>query len=95
MAIRPNRLDGIPAYIDQPHELKRPRRQRLLRAFVKIPHDVALALASGAGTLAAQFFQGNEALAAIVPLDGHLDADLLDVHRFHKRQLGNSAAMVP
>src|SRR5882672_10174882 len=69
VAITPQRLHGIAADHRQPLELKRGGRERLVRVLVEVAHDIHLALAAGAGTMAAQFFELHKALAAIVPFD--------------------------
>src|ERR1051325_4715852 len=67
MSVAPHRLDRVAAdRLDAP-QLKRRRRQPLVRSLVKLAEDVHLALAAGARAGAAQFFQRHETLAAVVP----------------------------
>ena len=53
MTIRPNGLDGIPADIDDAHQLKSPRAERLCGILVNIAHDVLFPVATRAGAAAA------------------------------------------
>ena len=83
MPVAPNWLEGVTTDIADPAQLKRRWRQRLVRPFVNMAHDVRLAFAAGARTMAAQFFQRHKTLAAIVPFDGQLVADGLDICGLH------------
>lgn len=83
MAIRPDRLDGVAADIGEAKELERLRAQWPLWAFINVAHDVLFALAARARAATAQFFEGDEAFAAVIPLDGEFTADGLHVQRPH------------
>ena len=53
------------------------------RDFVEVTHDIHLALAPRAGTIAPQLLQGNVTLAALGPFDGQFCSDGLYVQRAH------------
>lgn len=83
MAITPDGLEAVASDYGAAAPLESCGRQRLIRPLVKLPQDVHLALATGAWTRPAQSFQGNEALAAIVPFDGQFISDRLQIHGSH------------
>src|SRR5512133_3234247 len=83
MAVGPHRLDSIGAHAVQCAQLKRKRGELLLRSFVQMPHDVAFALATGAGAGAPKPLQADEAFRAIFPLHRDLIADMLHVQSWH------------
>lgn len=87
MTIRPDRLDGIATHADETFQLKRRRRQFRFGVFIDVAQNVRLALAIGAGTAASQFLQRNETLATVVPFDGQLFANNLNIHRSHGCQV--------
>lgn len=86
VAVRPKRLHGVATHHRQTREMERIRRERLVRVLVKVAHDVHLALAAGARAMAPELLQLHKTLAAIVPLDGQLVADGLNVDRSHCRK---------
>ena len=88
MAVRPLGLKRVATDMGQALEQKGIRAQRFLRPDVKIAHHIGLALAASAGTGAAQFFQLDEALAAVVPLHREFLANLLNVFGSHAATLG-------
>ena len=83
MAIGPEGLNGVTAYRGDAPQLERLRRERAVRIFVNIAHDIHLAFAAGARAASAQFFQVDKALRAVVPFDGELLANGLDVNWSH------------
>ena len=87
MAIAPRRLQAVAAYQRETPPLKSRRGQRFVGPFVKLPQDIHLALAARARTSAAQGFQNQITLTAIVPLDGQFTADGLYVCRSHTASL--------
>src|SRR6266516_4836987 len=95
MAVAPNRLNGVAADVGDAPELKRLRRQRFVRILIDIPHDVALAFASGARTTTSQHFQPHETFAAILPSDGQFIADLLNIRRSHYHRVMGPRSMRP
>lgn len=86
MSIIPKWLNRIAANRDKSFQFKCHRRQRLGRRLIHISEDIHLALAARAGTSSPEFFQRNEALRAILPADGKLASDLLDVACSHASQ---------
>jgi hypothetical protein len=58
-------------------------RQSNLRTFVQFAHHVHFALAGGTWTSAAEGLKRYELFLAIIPLDGQLLTDLLQIHRSH------------
>src|SRR6185503_14765273 len=95
MAVAPNRLNRVTTDIGDAPELKRLRRQRFVRILVNIPHDVALAFASGARTSASQHFQPHKTFAAILPSNGQFVTDLLNIHRSHEHSVIDTQPMRP
>jgi hypothetical protein len=87
MAVTPDRLDGVTANVRDSHELKCRRRQRAVRIFVKIAHDIHLPFATGAGTMATQLFQPHKTFAAVLPLDREFFANWLNIRRSHIKKL--------
>src|SRR5215471_7449406 len=83
MSISPGGLNAVGTNPRNSSQLKRSRCKRLLRPFVNVAHDIHLAFAAGARAMAAQFFQRDKSLGAIVPLDGQLVADGLNIERLH------------
>ena len=83
MAVRPHRLHRVTADEWRADEPEGIRSQRTVGAFVEIAHDVPLALTSGAGAMASQFLQLDEAFAAVVPLDGKFIANGLEIGWSH------------
>src|SRR6266516_3335447 len=95
MAVAPNRLNGVTTDIGDAAELRRLRRQRLVRLLIDIPHDVTLAFASGARTSASQRFQPHKTFAAVMPSDGQFVANLLNIRRTHDRRVIGSRSSRP
>ena len=84
VAVTPDGLKRITADRLQPPELERGWRQGLIRPFVQISQDIHFSLAAGARAMAPQFFQWHKTLAAIVPFDGELVANCLNIRRPHE-----------
>ena len=80
VAVTPNRLNCVTADLRDPPQLKRLRRQRLVRTFVKNAHDIPLSFAPRTWAVAPHRLQSQKALAAVVPFDGQFLANLLNVH---------------
>ncbi len=81
----PDRLDGVIAHGDNFFQLERGGGQFRAGIFIKVSEKVRLALATGAGTMAAQFFERDEAFVAVVPFDRQFRSDLLEVNGAHQR----------
>jgi len=90
VAVAPDRLYGVTADICDASEFESRWRQRPIRVLVKVAHHVDLAFAARAGTTSSQCFQTHKILAAILPLDGQLSADLLDIDRLHGRSIAGA-----
>jgi hypothetical protein len=60
----------------------------LLRAFVKIAHDIPLTFAPGAWAGSPELFQGDEIFGAILPFDSQFLADGLYVNGSHANYPG-------
>src|SRR5882762_8140032 len=95
MAVAPDRLNCVATDIGDAPELKRFWRQRFVRILIDIPHDVALALASGARTTASQRLQPHKTFAAILPSDGQFVTDLLNIRRSHEHRVMGSHTSRP
>ena len=67
VAVLPDRLDGVTADGVQTDELKALRGERWRRTLVQTAKDIGLALAPGAGTIAAQFVEPQVRFMAVVP----------------------------
>ena len=83
MSIAPDRLHSISADERNAHELKRRRRERLVRRLVEVAQDVHLAFAARARAMPAQVLQRDETLAPVVPSDSEFGADDLNVVWVH------------
>lgn len=83
MAIGPERLQGVTTDGDDLLKLKRGGRERGIRPFVNVSHDIGLSMATGAGAAPPQRFQRNEGFLIVFPLDGEFFANGLDVLRSH------------
>jgi hypothetical protein len=83
VAIGPKGLDPVAANKIEACQLKRVRREGFLRPFVQLAHDVLFPLATGARAGAAQSLQRNEILRAILPFDGQLRSNLLQIQKKH------------
>ena len=83
VTIRPGRLDGIATHRSQFDQLKGIRSERFFRIFVNIPKNIRLAFTTGAGTGAAEIFQGKKLLGAVFPFDGQFGSYELNIQRSH------------
>lgn len=96
MSVSPYRLQGVPPYPGEAHQSKSFHRERPIRAFVQIAHDVHLPLAAGTGTMPAQLLQGNKGLRSIIPLERQFVANLLNIRRLHREILApNDRRTIP
>ena len=87
-------LKRVAADLRQSAQSKGIRAQLLFRSFVEIAHDVHFAFAAGARTFATQFFQRDESLGSILPLQGEFIANLLNIGRSHESRLPEERAGV-
>ena len=83
MSVSPYRLNRVTANALESNQFKCLGGEGPFWVFVKIAHNVLLPFAAGARTALSQFFERNEALAAILPLDGQFLADLLYIQGTH------------
>lgn len=79
MAIRPDWLDGVAADSVDPEQPERRGGEGAFGAFVQLAEGIDFALAAGAGTVAAQGFEPDVILVAVVPADGQLLADRFEM----------------
>src|SRR6186997_1020837 len=89
MTIAPRRLNRITPDIRDAQQSGALGRQRLIRVLVNVAQDIGLALAPGARATTTQRLQRHEALRPIVPFDGQLLANLLNIDRSHTKILTN------
>lgn len=89
MAIRPLRLNRVAADVRESQQSKGFGLQRFLWPDIQIPHDVRLAFAPGAGAGAAELFERDETLCAVIPLQSEFISDLLNVDGAHGRKVVN------
>ena len=83
MAITPNGLDAIAAHAPHLADFEGTWRELRLRAAMDVPHDVRFAFAAGAGASAPKRFQRNVTFGPVLPTDGKLVSDHLNVSRLH------------
>ena len=95
MAVGPNRLERVAADVRDADELKRLGREWPVGIPINVSHDVRFALAAGAWTAPAKRFQSHKAFVAIVPFDGQLFSNPLNVGRSHARSLTPGPAFRP
>lgn len=83
MSVRPEGLDRIPPHSSQAAQLETRSGERSLRAFVEVSHDIPFALTPGTRTRPPQNFETDKPLGAIIPSQGQLVANLLNINQTH------------
>jgi len=94
VAVGPDGLDGVSADRDNLVEPEGSGVQGAGGSFVQVPEHVALALAAGAGTGAAQGFETQVTLGAVILLDGEFVTDVLDVRGAHDDSVADGSRLV-
>lgn len=83
MSVCPLRLNRVAPDTGQSQQSKGFGLQRFLRPDIQISHDVGLAFAPGAGARAAELFERDETLCAVIPFQSEFISDLLNVRQSH------------
>lgn len=91
MAVCPLRLNGISSHFSESQELEGLRRKRFWGVLVNVSHDIHFAFAARARAMPAQFFKGDITLVPVIPFDGKLVSNLLNIDWDHKNGQYNEA----
>ena len=83
VAVGPDGLDAVAADGIEPGQFEGDAGKGFRGVFVNVAEDVGFAGAAGAGAGAAEFFERNKILMAILPFDGQFISNRLNVGRAH------------
>ena len=87
VAVGPDGLDAVAADGIETGQFEGDAGKRFRGVLVNVAEDVGLAGAAGAGAGAAEFFERNKILPAILPFDGQFISNRLNVGRAHGRKI--------
>jgi len=87
MAITPEGLDGITPHGRDAYQVEGLGSQRFFRSLVQLPHDIDFTSTPRAGTRPTQGFKAEVTLGLILPFDGELIANDLQIHGSHMRRI--------